>query len=296
MDRLESMSIFLAVVETGGFSAASRKLGVPLATISRKVSELEAHLKARLLNRSTRRVELTDVGKSYLIACKRIVSDVEVAERTAAGEYAVPKGELIITAPIGFGRMHLLPVVVEFLSAYPDIDVRLMLTDRVVSLLEEHVDLALRIGELPDSSMVAARLGYTRQVVCASPAYLNAHGIPKTPKELEAHQCITMQVLVSMPWEFLSGTKATAVPVHARLMVSTAEAAIDAAVAGVGVARVLSYQIAPMLAAGKLVTILEGYGPPPLPVSLVYTGGRILPLKLRAFLDFSSQRLKDRLA
>lgn len=293
MDRLTSMSLFVTVAEMGGFSAASRKLGIPLPTVSRKIGELETYLKVRLLNRSTRRLELTEIGKSYLVACKRIVDEVHEAERAAANEYTVPKGELMITAPIWFGRLHLLPVVIDFLKVYPDIDVRLMLTDRVVSLLEEHVDLALRIGALPDSSMMATRLGAIRQVVCASPAYLEAHGMPKTPMDLLSHHCIMMQVHNPTPWIFAAGSKTITVPVRARLTVSTAEAAIDAAAEGVGITRVLSYQMVAMHKAGKLVTLLEGFEPAVLPVSMIYTSGRILPLKLRAFLDFAIPRLRE---
>lgn len=296
MDRLASMSLFVTVAETGGFSAASRKLGMPLPTVSRKISELETYLKVRLLNRSTRRLELTESGKSYLAACKRIIDEVHEAERVAANEYTAPKGELMITAPIWFGRLHLLPVVIDFLKAYPDIDVRLMLTDRVVSLLEEHVDLALRIGALPDSSMMAIRLGAIRQVVCASPAYLEAHGTPKTPMDLLQHHCIMMQVYDSTPWTFTTGSKTITVPVRARLTVSTAEAAIDAAVGGIGITRVLSYQMAAMQKAGKLVTLLDAFEPAVLPVSMLYMSGRILPLKLRAFLDFAIPRLRAQVA
>ena len=176
MDRLEAMAVFLAAVEGGSLSSAGRQLGMPLATVSRKLSDLETHLKARLLNRSTRQLTLTDAGRDYLAACKRILEDVGEAERTAAGEFSEPRGELVVTAPIVFGRLHVLPVIAEFLSAYPEVDVRLVQGDRVLHLLDEHVDLAVRIGELPDSRLTATRLGATRRVVCASPAYLSAHG------------------------------------------------------------------------------------------------------------------------
>src|SRR4051812_31912850 len=166
-DRFESMSILVAVVEAESFSAAALELKMPLATVSRKVSALEDHLKTRLLNRSTRQLSLTEAGQSYVTACRRILEDVGEAERAAAGEYASPRGELAITAPITFGRLHLLPIVTEFLKTYPDIDVRLVLADRVVSLLEEHVDVALRIAELPDSSLIATRIGSMRTVLCA---------------------------------------------------------------------------------------------------------------------------------
>lgn len=171
MDRLESMSILATAAEAGSLSAASRRLGTPLATVSRKVAELEAHLRTRLLHRTSRRLTLTDAGQSYVAACRHILEQIEEAERTAAGEYSAPKGDLVITAPVVFGRLHVLPVATAFLEAYPDIDIRLVLTDRLVNLLEEHVDLAVRLGEPPDSSLIAMRIGEIRRVVCGSPAY-----------------------------------------------------------------------------------------------------------------------------
>ena len=294
-DRFESMSILVAVVEAGSFSAAARQLKIPLATVSRKVGELETHLKARLLHRSTRQLSLTEAGQSYVAACRRILEEVGEAERAASGEYAAPKGEIVITAPIVFGRLHLLPVVADFLKTYPDIDVRMVLTDRVVPLLEEHVDVALRIAELPDSSFVAVPIGSVRRVVCASPAYLAEHCTPTTPLELATHACITFEQLASRQvWSFMSGKSEIAVPVRSRLAVSTAEAAVDAAVAGVGITRVASYQMAGALRTGALKIVLAPFEPVPWPISLVHTGQGILPLKLRAFFDFAPPRLKAR--
>ena len=258
MDRLQSMSILLAVVDAGSLSAAGRRLGMPLATVSRRVSELEAHLGTRLLNRSSRRLTLTEAGRSYAATCRGILEDVEAAERAAAGEYSAPRGELAMTAPIVFGRLHVLPLVVTFLEAYPEIDVRIMLSDRVVNLLEEHVDLAVRIGELPDSSLVASRVGSIRRVVCGSPAYFAERGMPKVPGELAGHDCITFEGLMSAEsWSFGSGRSLASVAIHSRLVVNTAEAAVDAAVAGAGVTRVLSYQIAPQLRSGALAVALQ---------------------------------------
>src|SRR5271169_6668672 len=191
MDRLDAMSVLVSVVETGSFSAASRKLGAPLPTVSRKVSELEAHLNTRLLIRSTRRLTLTDAGAAYVAACKRILEQVGDAERAASGEYRSPRGDLVVTAPIVFGRLHVLPAIDELLATYREIDVRLVLSDRNVHLIDDHVDLAVRIGALPDSSMVATRVGSVRRVVCASPAYLAEHGIPKAPEDLSALACVT---------------------------------------------------------------------------------------------------------
>jgi DNA-binding transcriptional LysR family regulator len=297
MDRLESMSTLLAAVEAGSLSAASRKLGMPLATVSRKVSELEAHLRTRLVNRSSRRLTLTDAGHSYVAACKRILEDIAEAERAAAGEFSAPRGHLIITAPIVFGRLHVVPVVAEFLNAYPEIDIRIVLADRVVNLLEDHVDLAVRVGELPDSSLVAIRVGAVRRVVCASPAYFSARGTPTSPGELGAHDCVTFEGLTAPEaWTFAIRRHDASVPIRSRLIVNTAEAAIDAAIAGVGITRVLSYQVASALRAGTLALALREFEPTPWPVSLVHAGRGLLPLKLRAFLDFAAPRLKARLA
>jgi DNA-binding transcriptional LysR family regulator len=297
MDRFEAMTILVAAVETGSLSGAGRRLGLPLSTVSRKVSELEAHLKTRLLTRSTRRLALTDAGLSYVGACKRILEEVGEAERAAAGEYSAPKGELILTAPVVFGRLHALPVIAEFLKAYPDIDVRLVLSDRLAHLVEDHIDLAIRIGQLPDSRLVATRIGAVRHVVCASPAYFAARGAPQNPDDLRTHDCVTFDVLSgSSAWTFGTGKTEISIPIHSRLVVSTAEAAIDAAISGVGVTRALSYQIAEATRAGALRVALEAFEPALWPINLVYSGQGLLALKLRAFLDFAAPRLKERLS
>lgn len=295
-DRFESMTILLAVVDVGSFSAAALQLKMPLATVSRKVGALEAHLNTRLLNRSTRQLSLTEAGQSYVTACRRILDDVGEAERAASGEYASPRGELAITAPMAFGRLHVLPVVNDFLKTYPDIDVRMVLADRVVSLLEEHIDVAVRIAQLPDSSLIATRIGAMRTVLCGSPAYFAEHGIPTAPNELAGHACITYeQMSHRQVWNFMSGKSEITAPIRSRLAVSTAEAAVDAAVAGIGITRVNFYQMASALRAGNLAIVLAGFEPVPRPISLVHTGQGILPLKLRAFLDFAAPRLKARM-
>ena len=293
MDRFDAMSVLLAVTDAGSLSAGARRLGMPLATVSRKVAELEAHLHTRLFNRGSRRLELTDAGQSYIEACRRILEEVVEAERMASGEYRSPRGELTITAPIVFGRLHVLPIVGAFLETYTDIKVRVTLADRLVSLLEEHVDVALRIGHMPDSSLIASRLGTIRRVVCASPDYLRKRGTPAAPRDLEYHDCITFEGLMSpRQWNFRHGQADITVPVRSRLIVNTAEAAVYMAIAGLGVTRVLSYQIADALRDGRLTIILEEFEPQPIPVSLVYPGHGLLPLKLRAFLEFASPRLK----
>lgn len=298
MDRLGAMSVFVTAVEAGSLSAAGRKLGMPLPTVSRKISELESRLKTRLLIRSTRTLAMTDAGTSYLAACKRIIESVNEAERAAMGEYSAPTGELIIAAPIVFGRLHVVPIVTEFLKTYPDVDVQLVLADRPIDLLENHVDLAVRVGELPDSSLIAVRLGQIRNVVCASSEYLWERGTPATPKELVNHACInfTFAALMSPDlWTFRVGESEISIRVRARLVVNTAEAAIDAALAGVGVTRVLSYQVRKVTESGALTTVLANFEPAPMPINLVYAGQRPLPVKLRAFLDFAPSRLRQRL-
>jgi DNA-binding transcriptional LysR family regulator len=297
MDRLEAMAVLVAAVEAGSLSGAGRHLGMPLATVSRKVSELEAHLKTRLFNRSTRQLTLTDAGRSYVAVCKRILEEVGEAERAAAGEYSAPKGDLVITAPVVFGRLHVLPVVTQFLRAHPEVDVRLLLADRISNLFEDHIDVAIRIGPLPDSNLIATRVGLVRRVVCASPAYLEARGTPKAPVDVAAHDCVMFGGLTaSSTWLFTADKADVSVAIRSRLVVNTAEAAIDAAIAGVGLTRVLSYQIAAARRAGALTVILEPFERVPWPVSLVYASQGMLALKLRAFLDFAAPRLKRRLA
>ena len=294
MDRLDAMTVFLAVVDSGSLSAAGRRLGMPLATVSRKLAELETHLGARLLNRSTRRLDLTDPGRAYEQACRRILDDVEGAERAVAGEYDAPRGELAITAPIVFGRLHVLPVVTAFLVANPEVDVRLALGDRVAHLLDEHVDVAVRIGVLPDSRLNAIPLGTLRAIVCASPAYLKAHGTPRTPADLARHRCVTFDSPYPTPWLFAGAQDFT--PARPRLIVNTAETAVDAAVAGLGVTRVLSYQGDAALRARHLRRLLEKFEPASVPVNLVYDAQQRVTSKLRAFLDLAAPLLRERLA
>ncbi|KQV53246.1 LysR family transcriptional regulator [Pelomonas sp. Root1217] len=292
MDRFEAMTVFVAIAEAGSLSAAARKLEQPLATVSRKLTLLEAQLKTRLIARSTRRLELTDAGRDYLEASRQILEQVADAERAAAGAYARPHGRLVISAPVVFGRLHLLPLIVEFLREFPDVDVRLIQADRVVNLLEEHVDLALRIGELADSGLVATKVGEIRRVCCASPAYLAAYGRPSAPADLARHACISFEGLMSASrWVFPAET----VEIRSRLAVTTAEAAIAAAEQGLGVARVLSYQVADAVQAGRLERLLPEHEPAPVPVSLIYPGQGRLPMKCRAFLDYAAPRLRERL-
>jgi DNA-binding transcriptional LysR family regulator len=293
MDRLDAMTTLIAAVDGGSLSAASRALGMPLATVSRKVSELEAHLRTQLVVRTSRRLQLTEAGRAYVAASRRILDEVDDAERAASGEYRAPRGHLVVTAPVMFGRLHVEPVVLAFLGAYPDITVRLILADHVVNLVDDHVDVAIRIGRLADSQMMATRLGEVTSVVCASPAYLDEHDVPETPEQLPQHACVTFEGLYSTSvWRFGRGTAAMEVPIRPRLAVNTADAAIAAAVAGAGITRVLSYQVRTPVAEGRLRLILRRFEPAPLPVHLVHGAHTLLPLKLRAFLDFAAQRLR----
>jgi DNA-binding transcriptional LysR family regulator len=296
MDRLDAMQVMLTAAECGSLSKASRKLGQPLATVSRKVSELESHLKANLLIRSSKGLELTAAGRTYVISARTILEQLNEAERAAAGEYNAPRGDLVVTAPTMFGRLHVLPVVITFLKAFPEVSVEIMLTDRVTHFLDDQVDVALRIGNLPDSTMIATRLGAVRRVTCASPLYLAARAAPAVPQDLANHDVISFES-VSSPttWDYWSDGNELAVVLRSRLGVSTINAAIDAGLAGAGVIRALSYQVADHVREGLLRLLLETYEPIPRPVHLVYDKQNRLPLKLRAFVDFVVPRLRDRL-
>lgn len=297
MDRLEAMNTVLAVAEAGSLSEAARRQKTPLATVSRKVSELEAHLQTRLFQRTSRTLVPTEAGRSYIAAAKRILADIAEAERAASGEYSAPRGDLTVSAPIGLGRLHLLPVVTKFLKAFPEVNVQLGLQDRAVNLAEEHVDVALRIGPLADSSLIAARIGEIHRVACASPAYLTARGRPQSPADLATHDCISYAAVQSPgAWSFLQDGGEQIVPVRSRLVVGSYESAVDAACAGVGVTLAFSYHVAGLVKAGALETCLDAHRPPPVPISFVYPSNRFMAVKLRAFLDFALPRLKERLA
>jgi DNA-binding transcriptional LysR family regulator len=291
------MSILLSAVESGSLSKASRKLGLPLATVSRKVAELESHLNASLLIRSPRGLELTPAGRSFVAAAKAILEQLSEAERAAAGEYTKPKGDLVVTAPTMFGRLHVLPVVTRFLDAYPEVAVRLALSDRVAHFLDDQIDIAIRIGALPDSSLISTRLGSVRRVVCASPEYLTANGAPATPEDLVRHSVISFDS-VSSPtsWSFRSGTAEQIITFRSRLSVNTIDAAIVAGLSGAGLVRALSYQVVDFVRSNRMTIVLDSFEPSSPPVHLVYDARNRLPLKLRAFIDFVVPPLRERLA
>jgi DNA-binding transcriptional LysR family regulator len=296
MDRFESLSAFVAVAKARGFTAAARALGIPLATINRRVVDLERALGVRLLHRSTRQVALTEIGQSFFATCQRVLDDLKEAEDAATGEYRTPKGELSVTAPTGFGRLHLQPVALEFLAAYPDINLKLLLVDRMVHLSEEHIDLALRIAELPDSSLAARPLGHIKMVVSASPAYLQRRGTPEHPADLMRHDCIAWSSVGPLnSWWFRERESDVTYPVHTRLSTTSADSALAAAEAGLGLVQTTSYQAAAGLEDGSLVVVLREFECAPTPVSLVYASQRQLPLKVREFIDFVVPRLAVRL-
>ncbi len=293
MDRIDAMRVLLKVIETGSLSAAARSLHTPLPTVSRKISELERLLGARLITRTNRRILITDAGQQYVSAARDILDRIDEAERRVAGEYLSPKGDLTVTAPIVFGRLHVLPVISDFLKTFPAIDMKLTLNDRNNSLVEEQIDVAVRIGELRDTSLIAARVGFVRNVVYASPDYLKRNSEPINPRDLSAHQCIAFDTLASPhAWPFRDERQIFSVAITPRLSVNTAEAAIDAAASGLGLTRVMSYQARMLVDRGLLVPVLESFELPASPVQLVYLPNSILPLKLRVFLDFAAPRLR----
>ena len=300
MDRLDAINAFVAVARSGGFSAAGRALGMPVANVSRKVALLEEELGVRLFVRTTRHVALTEGGKRYFEACSRVIDDLRDADDEVTGEYRQPKGDIVISAPFGFGQHHLQPVVHDFLRAYPKVNVHLQLGDRMVALVEEHVDCALRIGTLVDSSLVAREIGTIRMVICAGPGYLAARGAPLDPSVLVDHDCISWTGLgPHKSWEFTvrenGKITVTHVPVNVRMSTTTPESALRAALDDIGLVQATTYQVAPHVAQGTLVPVLTAFESEPVPVNLVYPSKRLIPLKLRAWLDFAVPRLEQRL-
>ncbi|MBV8111626.1 MAG: LysR family transcriptional regulator [Hyphomicrobiales bacterium] len=295
MGRIERVAIFVEVAERRSFAAAARRLARSAAAVTRAVGDLETRLGVRLLNRTTRAVSLTEAGDRFLAGARRVLADFEEIERAAAGEGAAPRGELRITAPILFGRMHVLPIVTEFLGRFAEVSVALSLIDRPVDLVEEGLDVAVRIGVLAESSAVATRVGAVRRVVVASPGYVAQHGTPLAPADLGAHAVVASSGAAGVEhWVFRNESGDTSVAIRPRLVVTTAEAALDAVRADFGITRVLSYQAADDIARGSLLRLLPGHEGDELPIHLLYPGGRHPPPKLRAFLDFAKSRLRRR--
>ncbi|MBB5048215.1 DNA-binding transcriptional LysR family regulator [Rhodopseudomonas rhenobacensis] len=286
MDRLDAMTAFVAVADLQGFAPAARKLGLSPSAVTRLVAALENRVGARLLQRTTRSVTLTDVGARYLERARRILADVEEAEGSAQAERTKPAGRLVVSAPVGFGRVHVTPLISAWLKRYPDVAGELRLTDRVINLVEDGVDCAIRIGQLPDSSLVARAVGDMRRIVVASPDYLAARGVPKTPAALAKHDTIQFGALAAAPeWRFSEAGREIRISCTPRFTTNVADAAIWHAEQGGGLTRVLAYQAADGLAAGRLKVVLRKYEPPPLPIHIVYPTSRLLSAKVRTFID-----------
>lgn len=254
MDRLDAMSVILAVSETGGLSAASRRLGMPVPTVSRKVADLESYLRAELFRRSSRRLVLTEAGRDYVEACRRILEQVDDAERQASGEYSSPKGDLAVTSPWGLGHTHMLPLTLAFMQTHPAVNVRLLLTDRVVDVMDEGIDVAVRVGSLAESGMIATRIGSIRIVVCASPGYLARKQRPRILDDIADHDCIAINGSASPNvWRFVENGRERTIPLRSRLVVNTSEAAVLAAISGGGLTQVMSYKMAAARSDGALI-------------------------------------------
>ena len=295
MDRLDAMRAFVAVAEARGFAAAARRLAMSPPAVTRGIAMLEARVGARLLHRTTRVVRLTEAGDRFLGDCKRILAEIDDAEGAVAGMQTELRGDLAVTASAAFGRLHVAPLVLEFLRMHPQVSARTLYVDRVVDLMEEGFDVAVRIAHLQDSSLTAVTVGSVRSVVCASPDYIAAHGKPRAPDDLAQFDTIGFsQGLVDEPWLFGGDSKKPhSVNVSPRLNVNSAEVAIAAAVDGWGFTRVLSYQIAHEARAGRLKLVLTSFEPPRIPISLVYREGRKAAAKVRAFVEFAGARLRS---
>lgn len=285
MDRLDALRVFVGVAEHSSFSAAARRLRLSPAAASRAIAMIEDELGVSLFNRTTRTVRLTERGTVYVEQCKRILAEIDDAKSLVRGESAEPRGQLAVTAPITFGRLHVLPVVEKLLAAHPKLTVRLMLSDRNVHMIDEGIDIAVRIGELADSALVAVKIGEVQRVLAASPKYLAARGTPETPAALRQHDIIVFEGIgVGNEWRFGAAGK-TSVQVEPRLSVNSADAAIAAASNGLGITRALSYQVADAVKLRRLKLVLQDFAPPPQPVSLVYPAGRVASANIIAFLN-----------
>lgn len=291
MDRLHLMSTFVAVVDTGGFAGASRKLNLSPPAITRAIAELEGRLGVQLLTRTTRVVRVTDAGAQYAEDCRRILAEVDLADSAARGVHTSVRGQVLVTAPALFGRMFIAPVVRNYLDKYPDVTATCWFMDRVVNMVDEGVDIAVRIGHLPDSSLNAYRVGTVRYVCCASPAYLRRKGIPSTPDELDGHSIVAATAVTpTQEWRF-SGGATSSVKVSPRLITTTNDSAIESAVAGFGITRLMSYQAASLVQQGSLLIVLQAYEPPALPVHVLHREGRKASMKVRALLDMAIESL-----
>lgn len=285
MDIAEAMSIFVAVCEAGGFAPAARRLGLSPSVVTRRIAGLEGRIGVRLLDRTTRSLRLTEAGGRYLERARHILADIEESERLAQSEALEPRGRLSLTAPIIFGRAHVAPLLTRFLALHPRVEAALHLSDRVTHLIEDGHDLAIRIGNLPDSSLIAKRLGQTRRLVVASPAYLAKAGEPRHPGEVAGHEVIAFTgMLPASEWRFVEEGRELRVRIAPRLATDSGDVAIAHALEGGGLTRALSYQVTGAIAAGTLVEVLAPFAPPPLPIHAVYPSARLVPGKVRAFI------------
>jgi len=294
MDRLHLMTVFAAVAEAESFAGGARKLGMSPPAVTRAIAALEQRLRVKLLTRTTRYVRATDAGLRYLAHTNRIIADADEADEAAAGAHAVPRGHLAVTAPVLFGRLYVMPGIVDYLQRFPEMSVSALFLDRVVNLIEEGIDVGIRIGELPDSGMHAVHVGHVRRIVCATPAYLKKHGTPRTPADLSQHSIIAASpVTPTVEWKFVKDKKPLGVKVKPRLTVTNNESAIVAACAGFGITRLLSYQIAPQLADGQLKALLVDYEPAKLPIHILHREGRQASAKVRSFVDLLATALRE---
>ena len=293
MDRLQAMTTFVAVVDSGGFASAARKLNLSPPVVTRAVAELEERLGLRLLTRTTRFVRVTDAGARFAEDCRRILADVEEAETVATGTHAAPRGTLSLTAPVLFGQLYVTPILVHYLQKYPEVDAQCLFLDRVVNVVEEGIDVAVRIGELPDSALHAARVGSVRRVLVAAPAYLEAQGVPQRPEDMARHTIVSASGVTPVSeWRFDDGGQPLLQRLQPRLRTTTNDSAIAAAVAGLGITRLLSYQVAEHVRSGKLQIVLEDFEAAPWPVHVVHHEGRRATRKVRAFIDLAVDSLR----
>jgi DNA-binding transcriptional LysR family regulator len=293
MDRLQAMTTFVAIVDSGGFASAARKLNLSAPVVTRAVAELEERLGLRLLTRTTRIVRVTDAGARFAEDCRRILADIEEAETVATGTHAAPRGTLSLTAPVLFGQLHVTPILVRYLQQYPEVDAQCLFLDRVVNVVEEGIDVAVRIGELPDSSLHAARVGSVRRVLVAAPAYLQAQGVPRRPQDLARHTIASASGVTPVSeWRFDDGGQPLLQRLQPRLRTTTNDSAIAAALAGLGITRLLSYQVAAHVRNGALQVLLEDFETAPLPVHVVHHEGRRATRKVRAFIDLAVDTLR----
>jgi DNA-binding transcriptional LysR family regulator len=297
MDRLDAMTAFVTVCETGSLTAAARRLGLSPSVMSRQIAALESHLGARLFHRTTRSLSLTDAGTRYLERVRRILADLGEAELAAQSERAEPSGRLAVTAPVIFGRLHVAPLLASLVERHPKVSVELNLSDRFVNLIEEGLDLAIRIGHLPDSQLIARRFGETRRALIASPAYLAKAGVPQHPDDLARHD--TIAFLPGTPpfdWHFYQGEADLRVRLEPRFVTNSGDTAIALACDGVGIARVLYYQVRDAIREGRLVEVLSPFAPHPVPIHAVYPSARLLSGKVRAFVEMIAEMADWRLA